>query len=70
MKLLLQQKDTENTLRPDVTIFTDSEYRILQWDMSGQDTWMDPYKYITEYDTGNNPHPYTGQYRIKQLYFY
>ena len=52
------------------TIFTDSEYRILQWDMSGQDTWMDPYKYITEYDTDNNLHSYTGQYRIDQLLFY
>jgi hypothetical protein len=52
------------------TIFSDSEYRILQWDMSSQDTWMDPYKYITEYDTGNNPHPYSGQYRINQLLFY
>jgi hypothetical protein len=52
------------------TIFTDSEYRIVQWDMSNQDTWMDPYSYITTYDTGNNPHPYTGQYRIKKLYFY
>lgn len=50
------------------SIFNDNEYRILRWDMSNEDAWTNPQKYIIDNGGSAHPHPYTGQYRITNLY--
>jgi hypothetical protein len=52
------------------SIFTDNEYRVIQWDMSNCDAWMDPYKYIKDIEAAagvDNPHDYSTRYRISYL---